>query len=180
MLRRALIGRALMGAACIAASGVLADPTGAVLQPLVAGNAVIGADGRIALALVNPVAGFAQELEAIDREGVIALVAGTDPAAIEGIVLFSPNWTAAAFVAREFGADALSARILANEGTGVGIDIATVDLGGAEPLHFYTIIPGAGGFEIPAVCYARLIGSVIYAGGAPQAFFLPSCVEALQ
>jgi len=169
----------LLAIACVwAGTLAAADPTGADVQALVLPNPVLGADGRIALMLIEPMDGFSEELMAVDRDSVIEVVDET--ATPEGIILFAPNWTAAAFLAQGFGAEALSQRIAENEGTARGIDIATVPSAGAEPLHFYTVVPGAGGQDIPAECYARLFAAVIYAGGQPEAFYLPACLESMQ
>ncbi len=165
-------------AACLAGSVAWADPTGAELAALSVPNQVLGADNRISIMLIEPLPGFAQELSKIDREGVIDIV--DDTGRPEGIILFAPNWTAAAFMAQSVGGQALSQRLAANEGTGRGIDIATVPSAGAEPLHFYSVVPNTGGQNIPSECYARLFASVIYAGGQPEVFRLAACLEALK
>ncbi|MEL6958790.1 MAG: hypothetical protein AAGL89_07575 [Pseudomonadota bacterium] len=174
---------AALAAAVLLGPAVEAEPraTGEEMPPLASPNAMLD-DLELPLEVMTIFApeDFAAAIASTDALDLVAEVhdvsqAGPTP---DVMVAFVGSWDRALQVAFSLDNRTLGMRYQAAKDAGFALDY-TVEMTETGPLHIYTIAQDMAPYEIPTLCWARLIVASLYMGDQPAPFTLLACTESL-
>lgn len=155
--------------------------TGAAMPPLIPDNPILQTvELPLQITSVFAPFDFAQTMAITDRQEVIGRV---DDISVGGqdtdiLIVFAQSWDMALDLALTLGSENLGTRYqIAREG-GFAIDY-TVEPAADGPLHIYTIVASAAPYDVPTLCWARLIVASLYVGTQPAPFTLGACTQSL-